>query len=771
MSTSGSPPFCNGGPLPGAVAWHLSDAELARWAWDRYVVRTDVWGGYNPLDQRKKKVKRQDGSEFELGPTTTRPWKKNRGKELLTLDTLAQHFRATAPEHIVGIHTTSPENLCMFGSAEIDHHGEKSTHASITWKAAEAWYSRLVLEGFHPLLTDSNGNGGYHLDVLSATAIPSEQMFWFMKHLVCDHAKFGMDKPPEVFPKQPRLATPEEIKAAEASGKRRSRYGNWLRLPGLHHTRSHWSRVWNGSRWLDGHEAVAFVLQIRGDSPSLFKPVAEYRAAVYMAKLPRLCEGQGRDDVAYRFGAFLVRDLRLPDAEAVKWLNKWDAGNSPPKGEERLREIVANAHSYGRQDYANATAEAPAASPPPQRGFRFEPINSKQLEEADLTPRWLVQKVLVAGQNCIVGAPKKCLKTSTSIDLAISLATGTPWLGQFACPTPERVVLLSGESGEFTIRETARRVCLHKGLELATVDVHWLFRLPRLALAAEIDELRRGLLALGATVCIIDPLYLCLLAGSEAKASNLFDMGPLLLAVGDACKSAGCTPILLHHTSKPSQTKYEDPPELEDLAFAGIPEFARQWILFKRRMRYEPGSGLHQLWLAVGGSVGHGGLWGLDVDEGVLNESFGGRHWKPTILSAAEARQEVRSGKETSQDARQTSKKERQHKDNEAKFMAAFEKLSSQLGPDGKPLGWAGTRKVRDKARLSSTMADRVLAGLIEEGILEEFDHSLEKPNPRNPKKTIVSAFKALRRPVAATTGTNGTSGTESLFSQSSPVV
>jgi hypothetical protein len=73
------------------------------------------------------------------------------------------------------------------------------------------------------------------------------------------------------------------------------------------------------------------------------------RIAAYLARLPNLGEGQGRDDVAYHFAAFLARDLALGDDVALSWLGRWDAGNSPPKGPEALAEILANARRYGRR--------------------------------------------------------------------------------------------------------------------------------------------------------------------------------------------------------------------------------------------------------------------------------------------------------------------------------------------------------------------------------------------------------------------------------------
>src|SRR5262249_1628111 len=118
-------------------------------------------------------------------------------------------------------------------------------------------------------------------------------------------------------------------------------------------------------------EAVAFILSLIGDPPQLIptpppappRPgpsVFHHRAsncsggnlavriAAYSARLPHLREGQGRPKVAFGFGAWLVRDLALADSLALEWLERWDGGNSPPLGRERLAEILNDAHQYGR---------------------------------------------------------------------------------------------------------------------------------------------------------------------------------------------------------------------------------------------------------------------------------------------------------------------------------------------------------------------------------------------------------------------------------------
>ena len=60
------------------------------------------------------------------------------------------------------------------------------------------------------------------------------------------------------------------------------------------------------------------------------------RIGAYLEKLPNKSEGQDRDGTAYNFLAFMVRDLGRDDAYALEWANRWDAGNSPPKGPERF---------------------------------------------------------------------------------------------------------------------------------------------------------------------------------------------------------------------------------------------------------------------------------------------------------------------------------------------------------------------------------------------------------------------------------------------------
>jgi len=335
-------------------AWARWADVLAAWAWDRLVNRTDAWGGYRPPEEWDREYCKTDGTTGKLGKTTTR-------KGTLTHTILTWHFRPRGRADLVGLHSTSPANTSRWGAVDIDWHGPTSTAPEVNLRAALAWHNWLTASGFNPLLLDSNGKGGFHLWLLLRSPVPTPRVYDFLQHLIRDHTQHGMPTAPETFPVQPELQ-PQDGKTA---------YGNWLRAPGRHHTEPHWARIWSGTCWLDGAEAVEFLLALQGDHPSLLPevPVAAAprpvtprptfigqgngnnraaRAANYMRRLPNLGEGQGRHKVAFSFAAFLVRDLALADDIALQWLRLWDARNNPALGETELQDVLACACKYAR---------------------------------------------------------------------------------------------------------------------------------------------------------------------------------------------------------------------------------------------------------------------------------------------------------------------------------------------------------------------------------------------------------------------------------------
>jgi len=287
-----------------------------------------------------------------------------------------------------------------------------------------------------------------------------------------------------------------------------------------------------------------------------------------------------------------------------------------------------------------ATAvQTPATQAQPAKPT-FSVIDSREFAESDFRPRYLVKRILVAEEPAIIGGKYKTLKTSVALDLALSLGTGTPFLGHFEVPQPCNVLVQSGESGPATLQRLAYSIAAERGFTLADASVFWGWKLPQVAILSHQEALCDLIQKRNIDVVLVDPAYLCLLAGDVQgrSASNIFDMGPLLLHLTEIGQLTGSTIILLHHCRKGGPLDTGRPPELEDLAMSGFAEWARQWLLLGRREAYEHGSGLHRLWVNVGGSAGHSGCYAIDVDEGVIDDQFRGKQWAVSVLPPDEAR-------------------------------------------------------------------------------------------------------------------------------------
>jgi AAA domain len=167
-------------------------------------------------------------------------------------------------------------------------------------------------------------------------------------------------------------------------------------------------------------------------------------------------------------------------------------------------------------------------------------------------PRWLIQGLWPADAYGVLAAQEKAGKTWAALDLAVSVATGQPWLDHFACPNPGHVLVFLGEGGE---RATVRRIeaiATSKGVDPDQLadQLRLCFRVPRLAApgsGGELAAIQAELETHPAALVVLDPLYL---AAAGASGSNLYDMGAVLQAIQGVCQAAGCALLVVTHWNK-----------------------------------------------------------------------------------------------------------------------------------------------------------------------------------------------------------------------------
>jgi hypothetical protein len=240
-----------------------------------------------------------------------------------------------------------------------------------------------------------------------------------------------------------------------------------------------------------------------------------------------------------RFSGPLLDLLTVADQDRVAGLSAWlDQHADVPE----LAEFVSRA----RDGISKATAAHEAGR------FSLGLSDTASFFARSFDLEWLARGVLVKDQPCVFGGPSKTLKTSILIDLAISLASMTPFLGRFQIPSRRRVAFISGESGRAVIQANAKQVCNERRLPYSeAAGIYWGFELPNLSNDEHREVIARTIRDHEIEVIAFDPLYLMLLSGGgKADAKDMFQMGPLLSDIAVTCQEAGATPVLCHHFVK-----------------------------------------------------------------------------------------------------------------------------------------------------------------------------------------------------------------------------
>jgi hypothetical protein len=156
-------------------------------------------------------------------------------------------------------------------------------------------------------------------------------------------------------------------------------------------------------------------------------------------------------------------------------------------------------------------------------------------------PRWLIEGLWTAGSHGLIAGEPKTNKTTIALALALAVASGESFLGQYACGVQGPVLFVQEENAPWVIQDRMRKIGSLMGLvtergstsssrgALGTksVELDYPSDLPlkvlnnfgfdlaleehREMLEAEVDEMRPKLL-------ILDPLYL-ILGGADENAS------------------------------------------------------------------------------------------------------------------------------------------------------------------------------------------------------------------------------------------------------------
>jgi hypothetical protein len=174
-------------------------------------------------------------------------------------------------------------------------------------------------------------------------------------------------------------------------------------------------------------------------------------------------------------------------------------------------------------------------------------VRVDQIPREDQGHRWLVEPLWGESSVGVIGGAPKCSKTWLGLDLALSVATGTPCLGRYTVPRSGPVLVYLAEDALPIVRERVEGMARHRGLELAGVDIH-VITAPALRLDREPHRHRLLETArqLRPRLLLLDPLVR--LHGVDEN--NAGEVAELLAYFRSLQRRLDLSVILVHHTRK-----------------------------------------------------------------------------------------------------------------------------------------------------------------------------------------------------------------------------
>lgn len=166
--------------------------------------------------------------------------------------------------------------------------------------------------------------------------------------------------------------------------------------------------------------------------------------------------------------------------------------------------------------------------------------------------RYLIRGVWPAGAYGVHAAEHKAQKTWNSLDLAVSVASGTSWLGALPVDDPGPVVVFAGEGGAGGIVRRLRAICASRNLRAEELPVTVCTRAPHLSDGVHLQLLAEHLDGVRPRLVVLDPLYL---AAAGADGKDLYAMGRLLERPQHLCERVGAALFVVTHFNRSREAR------------------------------------------------------------------------------------------------------------------------------------------------------------------------------------------------------------------------
>lgn len=182
-------------------------------------------------------------------------------------------------------------------------------------------------------------------------------------------------------------------------------------------------------------------------------------------------------------------------------------------------------------------------------------VRAADLMESAAERPWLVESLWARAAVGIVGGAPKCCKSWLALDMALSVASGTPCLGAFAVPEPGGALIYMAEDATATVRRRLDGLCRHRhiGLRALPLDVITATSV-RLDLGRDQQRLAATVRSVRPRLLVLDPFVRL----QRIDENDARQVSAVLAYLRDLERQYDLAVVLVHHARKNHQGSGQD---------------------------------------------------------------------------------------------------------------------------------------------------------------------------------------------------------------------
>lgn len=288
------------------------------------------------------------------------------------------------------------------------------------------------------------------------------------------------------------------------------------------------------------------------------------------------------------------------------------------------RQTVAETLTPPTTDTDDSDGPKTEADPPPPPGLTIHRATDRR-HILDKPVTWLINGVLTTDTACILGGPKKTLKSTLLLHQAVAIAAGIPLLDTFHTPTPRNVLILAGEGGEHLTLTRLERIAAAYQLDQIPNGIYYTIDPLHMTQKGIVDTINTHADRLDIGLIIVDPFYRY--RGPGARSGDVFEMGQILADFTGPLQTPDRAVVIAHHYAATRHTTGHD---LDSLSMAGAAEFADTWQLLGHRKPPDPSNGRYALDVTLGSRRWGADRWFIDYHDSTFDIDTNGWITPPT---------------------------------------------------------------------------------------------------------------------------------------------